>query len=80
MTTALWWGALWWAGNLAVALVALPLLVVEAGRIMRSLRTVTAAAGDIAGSVESVAASVPPVTASLATVAAHCRRLEPAAS
>jgi hypothetical protein len=70
--------ALWWAANAALALVALPLLLMAAGRIIRSLGVVTAAARDIAGSVESVSASVPPVTATLSGIAGQCRELEAA--
>jgi hypothetical protein len=73
MATALWWGA-----HAALALVALPLLLLEAGRIIRALRVVTAATRDIAGSAEAISGAVPAVTASLSGVAGRCRQLEAA--
>jgi hypothetical protein len=69
---------LWWVGNALLAFVALPIVLVEAFRIIRSLTAVTTAARDIAGSVQSVSGSVPPVMTTLAGVADRCRRLEAA--
>jgi len=71
---------LWWVGNALLALVALPLALVLAFRIIRSLGAVRAAARGIAGSVESVGASVPGVMSTLSTVATQCRQLEAAVS
>jgi hypothetical protein len=66
---------LWWLGNALLALVALPLVVMEAARIIRSLAAVKAAARDIAGSVQSVGGSVPPVMATLGGIAGRCEQL-----
>lgn len=66
---------LWWLGN-ALLLVALPLVLAEAVRIIRSLDVVTGAARDIAASVGSVADTVPGVMAGLSGIASGCRRLE----
>ena len=65
---------LWWVGNALIAL-ALPVVLVEAGRIIRSLGAVKAAARDIAGSVDVVGATVPPTTSTLSRIAERCRRL-----
>jgi hypothetical protein len=67
---------LWWAGNALLALVALPIVLVEAFRIMRSLNVVIAAARDIATSVQSVAASVPAVATTVSEIASECGELE----
>jgi Flp pilus assembly protein TadG len=68
---------LWWVGN-AVLLLALPIVLVEAFRIMRSLSVVTAAARDIADSVQAVARSVPPAMSTVGAIAQRCRTLESA--
>ena len=67
---------LWWAGNAVLALVALPVVLVVAFRIIRSLGAVTTATRGIAGSVRSIGGSVPPVMTSMAGVVAAARRLE----
>jgi hypothetical protein len=69
---------LWWVGN-ALLVLALPIVLVEAFRIIRSLSVVTGAARDIAGSVGSVAAEVPSLMGTLGGIAAGCRELETAA-
>ena len=66
---------LWWVGNALLAFVALPIVLMEAFRIIRSLAAVRAAARDIAGSVESVGASVPPVMATLGGIVGRCQQL-----
>jgi hypothetical protein len=66
----------WWVGNAVLACVALPLVLVVAFRIIRSLHAVTTATRAIAGSVRSVSGSVPPVMTSMAGIAAGARRLE----
>ena len=66
---------LWWVGNALLAVVALPLVLVHAFRIIRSLSAVTVAASDIAGSVDAVAGTVPPVMTTLGAVGAKLRRL-----
>jgi hypothetical protein len=65
----------WWVGNALLAFVALPIVLVEALRIIRSLAAVKAAARDIAGSVHSVGASVPPVMTTLGGIAGRCEHL-----
>ena len=67
---------LWWVGNAVLAFVALPLVLSEAFRIIRSLQVVTAAAGDIATSVQSVAGSVPAVATTVSGIASGCGDLE----
>ena len=67
---------LWWVGNAILAFVALPLVLLEAFRIIRSLQAVTAAARDIAGSAGAVSGSVPPVATTLSGIADRCRRLQ----
>ena len=71
---------LWWVGNALLAFVALPLVLREAFRIIRSLTVVTGAARDIASSVGSVSDAVPGVVRTVAGVAAGCARLERAVS
>jgi hypothetical protein len=66
---------LWWAGNALLAFVALPVVLVEASRIIRSLAAVKAAARDIAGSVQSVGGSLPPVMTTLGGIAGRCEQL-----
>jgi hypothetical protein len=66
---------LWWVGN-TLLLLALPVVLVEAFRIIRSLSVVTGAARDIAGSVQAVSRTVPPVVGSLGGIAGRCRDLE----
>lgn len=66
---------LWWVGNALLAAVALPLVVIEAWRIIRSLAAVTAAARDIASSVQSVGRSVPPVMTALGGIASRAEQL-----
>jgi hypothetical protein len=66
---------LWWVGNALLAFVALPVVLVEALRIIRSLAAVKSAAPDIAGSVQSVGASVPPVMTTLGGIAGRCEQL-----
>ncbi len=66
---------LWWVGNALLAFVALPIVVLEASRIIRSLTAVKAAAREIAGSVRSVGASVPPVMTAVGGIAGRCERL-----
>ena len=66
---------LWWVGNALLAFVALPVVLMEAFRIIRSLAAVKAAARDIAGSVESVGGSVPPVMAPLGGIVGRCQQL-----
>ena len=68
--------ALWWLGNALLAFVALPLVLAEAVRVIRSLAVVTDAARDIAGSVQSVAGAVPGVVTTVTGIASGCRRLE----
>ena len=68
---------LWWVGN-ALLLLALPVVLFEAAKIIRSLNTVKAAARDIAGSVASVSATVPPTMSALSGIATRCRQLEAA--
>jgi hypothetical protein len=67
---------LWQVGNAVLACVALPLVLVEAFRIMRSLKVVTGAARDIATSVQSVARSVPTVATTVTEIASDCGELE----
>ena len=67
---------LWWVGNALLVLVALPLVLAEAFRIIRSLNVVTASARDIAGSVRSVSSSVPTVMTTVSGIASGCRDLE----
>lgn len=69
---------LWWAANAVLALVALPLVLLEALKIIRSLSAVTNAAAGIEHSVQAVAGSVPPVMAALSGIAGKCERLEEA--
>lgn len=66
---------LWWVGNALLAFVALPVVVLEASKIIRSLAAVKAAARDIAGSVHSIGGSVPPVMATVGGIAGRCERL-----
>jgi hypothetical protein len=66
---------LWWVGNALLAAVALPLVVIEAWRIIRSLAAVKAATRDIAGSVQSVAGSVPPVMTALGGIASRAEQM-----
>lgn len=66
---------LWWVGNALLAFVALPMVLVEAFRIIRSLSAVTSAARQIAGSVDSVSASVPPVMTTLGGIAGKLGRI-----
>ena len=66
---------LWWVGNALLAFVALPIVVLEASRIIRSLAAVKVAARDIAGSVQSIGGSVPPVMAAVGGVAGRCEQL-----
>ena len=66
---------LWWVGNALLAAVALPLVVIEAWRIIRSLAAVKAATCDIAGSVHSVGRSVPPVMTALGGIAGRAEQL-----
>lgn len=66
---------LWWLGNAVLAFVALPIVLVEAFRIIRSLTGVKGAARDIASSVQSVGGSVPPVMSTLAAIAGRCQQL-----
>ena len=66
---------LWWVGNALLAFVALPIVLMVALRIIRSLAAVKAAARDIAGSVHSVSASVPPVMTTLGGIAGRCEQL-----
>jgi hypothetical protein len=65
---------LWWVGNALLAL-ALPIVLVLAFRIIRSLAAVTVAARHIAGSVHAVAGTVPPVMTTLGSVAGKLGRL-----
>jgi hypothetical protein len=65
---------LWWVGNAFLAFVALPVVMVEALRIIRSLGAVKAAARDIAGSVRSVGTSVPPLMTAVDGIASRCLR------
>ena len=71
---------LWWVGNALLALVALPLVLAEAIRIIRSLGVVTGAARDIAASVQSVSKEVPGVMTAVSGIASGCRELETAAT
>ena len=66
---------LWWVGNALLALVALPIVLVQAFRIIRSLSAVRTAARDIAGSVQSVAGTVPPVMATLGGITSRAEQL-----
>jgi hypothetical protein len=66
---------LWWVGNALLAFVALPIVLMVALRIIRSLSAVTAAARDISASVHSVAGSVPPVMTTLDGIAGRLGRL-----
>lgn len=66
---------LWWVGNALLLLVALPIVLLHAFRIIRSLSAVTVAARHIAGSVDTVAGAVPPVMTTLAGVAGKLGRL-----
>lgn len=68
---------LWWVGNALLAL-ALPIVLIEAFRIIRSLAVVTGAARDIAGSVQRVADAAPPTMDALAGIARRCHDLESA--
>lgn len=68
---------LWWVGN-ALLVLALPIVLVEAFRIIRSLSVVTGAARDIAGSVQAVARTVPPTMSTVGTIAQRCQNLESA--
>jgi hypothetical protein len=68
---------LWWVGNLVLVL-ALPIVLVEAFRIIRSLSIVRGAAQDIAGSLQTVSRTVPPVMGTLAGIAGRCRDLDTA--
>lgn len=70
---------LWWVGN-GLLVLALPVVLAEAFRIIRSLSVITGAARDIAASVQAVSRNVPPVVASVASVADQCHRLEAAVS
>ena len=65
---------LWWAGN-ALLLLALPVVLFEASKIIRSLQVVRGAARDIATSVHTVGATVPPAMAVLDRIAGRCRQL-----
>lgn len=65
----------WWVGNAVLAFVALPIVLLEASRIIRSLAAVKSAARDIAGSVQSVGGSVPPVMATVGGIAGRCEQL-----
>jgi hypothetical protein len=67
---------LWWVGNALLALVALPIVLIEAFRIIRSLNVVTGAARDIASSVQSVARTVPAVATTVSGIASGCGALE----
>jgi hypothetical protein len=69
---------LWWVGNVLLVL-ALPVVLTEAFRIIRSLSVVTQAARDIAGSVQTVSRTVPPVMGTLGSIAGRCRDLDAAA-
>ena len=69
---------LWWVGNALLLFVALPLVLAEAARIIRSLNVVTGAARDIASSVRSVSGSVPAVMTTVSGIATGCRDLEAA--
>ena len=69
---------LWWLGNALLAL-ALPVVLLEAFRIIRSLDVVRAAARDIAGSVHTVSGTVPGAMTTLSRIAGSCRQLEAAA-
>lgn len=66
---------LWWVGNALLAFVALPVVVLEASRIIRSLAAVKVAARDIAGSVQSIGGAVPPVMTTIGGIAGRCERL-----
>ncbi len=66
---------LWRVGNALLAL-ALPVVLAEAFKIVRSLAAIRVAACDIARSVGSVSATVRPTMATLSAVAVLCRRLE----
>ena len=65
---------LWWIGN-ALLVAALPIVLMEAIRIIRSLAAVKAAARDIAGSVKTVSGSVPGVVTAMSTIAVRCEQL-----
>jgi hypothetical protein len=67
---------LWWVGNALLALVALPIVLIEAFKIIRSLAIVTGAARDIATSVQSVASTVPAVATTVSGIAVGCADLE----
>jgi hypothetical protein len=66
---------LWWVGNAVLAFVALPVVMMAALRIIRSLVAVKAATRDIAVSVRSVGGSVAPVMASVGGIAGRCEQL-----
>ena len=68
---------LWWVGN-ALIVLALPIVLIEARKIIRSLNVVKAAARDIAGSVHVVGGAVPLTMSTLSRIAERCRRLEAA--
>lgn len=70
--------ALWWIGNAVLAFVALPVLLVRAVRIIRSLAVVNGAVVGIAASSETIASTVPPVIASVGRIADRCRDLRDA--
>ena len=61
--------------NVLLAFVALPIVLREAFRIIRSLAAVKAAARDIAGSVHAVGGSVSPVMTTLGGIAGRCEQL-----
>ena len=69
---------LWWLANAVLALVALPIVLLEAFKIIRSLTAVTTAARDIESSVHAVASAVPPVMTTVSGIAGRCQRLETA--
>ena len=66
---------LWWVGNAVLGLVAVPIVLLHAFRIIRSLSAVSVAARDIAGSVDAVAGTVPPVMTTLGGIAGKLRRI-----
>lgn len=59
-------------------MLALPVVLVTAFGIIRSLSVVTGAARDIAGSVDTVSSTVPPVMGALAGIADRCAALKTA--
>ena len=69
---------LWWVANAVLACVALPIVLVKAVRVIRSLAVVKAAALDIAASSEAIASTVPPVMASVRRISVACRDLRDA--